>query len=161
MIFQISKHIKDLLQMSLAWQLQMRVHHWHFTGDINASKLYNKLEDANQRMVVGCIFCIQIPSNTNLWLITTRYWSGSLGNQILDSLFQVINNIVNCILNLLLGAKSPRLRSVFKYYYPKLSANILSRTYNRLFLEEKILPNFILYHRLSSITDNEAVVNIE
>ena len=40
-IFQIIKHMKDLLHMSLAWQRQMQGHHQYLTGDINTAKLYN------------------------------------------------------------------------------------------------------------------------
>ena len=86
--FQISKHMKYLLQMSLAWQRQIRGHHWYLTCDINADNLYNPLENSYQRMVVGCIWCIQLPINTNLWEITSQERSRIIGNQILASLFQ-------------------------------------------------------------------------
>ena len=52
-LFQISKHMKDLLQISLAWQRPIRGHHRYLIGDINAAKLYNLSEDAYQIMVVG------------------------------------------------------------------------------------------------------------
>ena len=114
LIFKINKHMQDLLQISLAWQLQMRGNHQYFTGDINASKLYNTSDDVNQRMVVGCICCIKLPSNINLWAITAQERSRSFGNQLMDSLCQVINNIVNFSLNVLIGARIPCLCSVFK-----------------------------------------------
>ena len=150
----------DLLHMSFACQRQMWEHHRYLIDDINAAKLYNPSEDAYHRVVVGWIYCIQLPSNINLLSINAREWSRRFGNQILALIFQVINNIVNCSLDILLGTKIPYLRSVFKYYILQISAKILARISNRFFLEAKILSNFISYHGLSSINYNKAAVNI-
>ena len=46
-------------------------------------------------MVVEYICRIQLPSNINLWAITSRERSKTFGNQILAPIYQVINNIVN------------------------------------------------------------------
>ena len=54
----------------------------------------------------------------------------SLGDQLLVSLFQVINHIVDSLYNILFGTEIPSLCSIIKYNLSKFASNILTRISN-------------------------------